>query len=70
MTPKTQSVCKWKPDGLCVLNGSIVGTVKKGLHDNWFAHGCQNDWEDVLIGDFPTRDAAKSALEYWVEGQL
>lgn len=57
----------WTPDGLYVWGNSIVGTVSQAPNKFWYAHGCEDDWEDVRLGSFIKESQAKKAVEAWVK---
>ena len=58
---------KWTFDGLYVWDNSIVGTATKAPNGYYYAHGCEDDWEDVRLGAFDSERDARRAVERWVK---
>jgi len=65
--PKKVSKPEWTFDGLYVWDNSIVGTASKAPNGYFYAHGCEDDWEDVRLGSFDTEKQARKAVERWVK---
>ena len=65
--PKKMSKPRWQHDGLYVWDKSIVGTVSQAPNRYWYAHGCEDEWEDVQLGSFDKERDAKKAVERWVK---
>jgi hypothetical protein len=58
---------KWTFDGLYVWDKSIVGTASKAPNGLWYAHGCEDEWEDARLGSFKKERDARKAVEKWVK---
>lgn len=58
---------KWSVDGLYVWDSSIVGTVQRAPNGLWYAHGCEDDWQDVHLGSHVRESQAKKAVASWVK---
>ena len=55
-------------DGLFLVGSTVVGVVNTDAFGHgWWAYGCLEDWEDVELGHHRTEEAAKAAVEKWVE---
>jgi hypothetical protein len=58
---------RWKY-GMYVVAGSVVGTVSEGAdQEDWFAHGCLDDWQDIQLGCHRDEKSARIAVEEWAE---
>jgi hypothetical protein len=60
------SKARWTFDGLYVWDNSIVGTVSQAPNKLWYAHGCEDEWEDVRLGSFDKESEARKAVQQWV----
>ena len=51
-----------------VLDNTIVGSVEESMpgEKQWFAYGCDVDWQDVSLSSHTTEAKAKRAVEDWV----
>ena len=56
----------WTFDGLYIWDNTVVGTAAKAGNGYFYAHGCEDDWEDVKLGCFDTERQARKAVETWV----
>ena len=57
----------WTSDGLYIWDNTVVGTASKAPNGLWYAHGCEDDWEDVRLGSFKKEKDARKAVERWVK---
>lgn len=52
------------------INDTVVGSLERTNTGSWYAYGCIEEWEYFYIGYFTGEDAAKAAVENWVDQQI
>jgi hypothetical protein len=72
MSTSTGTKPRWRDDGdggLYIWDNAIVGTAAEAPNGRYYAYGCDEYWQDVMLGSFSDERDARTAVENWVRNR-